>query len=149
MKIEKIEKLITNLHDKTESVIHIKNLKKALSHGLVSKKVHGVISFNQKGQLKPYIDINTELRKGAKNGFEKDFFKLMNNSVFGKTMEDFRKQRDLNLQQQKGEENYHTAKFLTENFLGIEMRKTQIFMNKPVYLSLSILDLSKTVMYEF
>ena len=91
MKIKKVKKLVANLHDKTEYVIHIRNLKQALNHGLVLKNVHRVI--NQNAWLKPYIDMNTDLRKKAKNDFEKDFFKLMNNAVFGKTMENMRKQR--------------------------------------------------------
>ena len=66
--------------------MHIKVLKQASNHGSVLKKVHRVIQFNQEDWLKPYIDMNTKLRKEAKNDFEKDFFKLMNNSVFGKTM---------------------------------------------------------------
>ena len=72
MKIEKVEKLVANLHDKTEYVIHIRNLKQALNHGLILKKVHRVIKFNQEGCLKPYIEMNTELRQEAKNDFEKD-----------------------------------------------------------------------------
>ena len=73
MKIEKVEKLLANLHDKIEYVIHIINLKQALNHGLVLKKVHRVIIFNQTAWLKPYIDINTDPKKKAKNNFEKDF----------------------------------------------------------------------------
>ena len=84
MKIEKVEKLVANLHDKTEYVIHIRNLKQALNHGLVLKKVHRVIKFNQNAWLKPYIDMNTDLRKKAKNNFEKYFFVLMNNVTFWK-----------------------------------------------------------------
>ena len=84
MKIEEVEKLANNLHDKTEYVIHIRNLKQALNHGLVLKKVHRVIKFNQKSWLKPCIDMNTKLRQKAKNNFEKDFSTLVINAVFGK-----------------------------------------------------------------
>ena len=74
MKIEKVEKLVANLYDKTEYIVHIRNLKQALNHGLVLKKVHRVIKFNQNAWLKPYIDMNTDLRKNAKADFDKDFF---------------------------------------------------------------------------
>ena len=84
MKFGKVEKLVANLHDKTEYVIHIRNLKQALNHGLVLKKVHRVIKFNQKSWLKPCIDMNTKLRQKAKNNFEKDFSTLVINAVFGK-----------------------------------------------------------------
>ena len=93
MKIEKVEKLVANLHDKTEYVIHIRNLQQALNHGLVLKKVHRMIKFNQNAWLKPYIDMNTDLRKKAKYDFEKDFFQLMSNAVSGITMGNWRKQR--------------------------------------------------------
>ena len=92
-KLKKIKKLTANLYDKNEYVIHIKNLKQELNHGLILKKVHRVIKFNEKAWLKPYIKMNTKLRQKAKNNFEKDFFKLMNNTVFGKTMENVRKYR--------------------------------------------------------
>ena len=97
MKIDKCSKLVCNLYDKNNYVVHIRALKQALNHGLILKKVHRVIQFNQEAWLKEYIDMNTELRKQAKNDFEKDFFKLMNNSVFGKTMENIRNHRDIEL----------------------------------------------------
>ena len=84
MTIEKVKKLFASLHDKTEYVIHIINLKQALNHGLVLKKVHRVIKFVQKAWLKAYIDVNTELRNKAKNNFEKDFSKLINNLILEK-----------------------------------------------------------------
>ena len=95
MKVNKCHKLVCNLHSKNNYIIHIRSLKEALNHGLILKKVHRVIQFNQEACLKPYINMNTELRKQAKNDFGKDFFKLMNNSVFGKMMENVWKHRDI------------------------------------------------------
>ena len=154
MKTEKVEKLVANLHDKTECVKHIRNLKQTLNHGLVLKNVYRMIKFNQNACLKPYIDMNTYLRKKAKNNFEKDFFKLMNNAVFGKIMENVRKHRDIILVTTErrwsylvSEPNYDTIKFFTEHLLAIEMKETEILMNKPVYLGFPILELSKILMY--
>ena len=100
--------------------------------------------------------MNTKLRTEAKNDFEKDFFKLMNNAVFRKTMENVRKHRDIKLvttdkrrNQLASEPNYHTTKYFSENLMAIEMKKTKVKMNKPIYLGMSILDISKTLMYEF
>ena len=120
------------------------------------KNAHRVIKFNQNAWLKLYIDMDTKLWQKEKNSFEKEFFKLMNNAVFGKTMENVRKHRNIKLvttERRKNylasQPNYYTTKFFTGNLLGIEIRKTQILLNMPVYLGLSILDLTKTVMYEF
>ena len=106
-------------------VVHISILKQALDHGLKLKKVHRVIEFNHKAWLKKYIDINTELRKKASNDFEKDFFKLMNNAVFGKTMENVRKHRDIKLGKTDCkrnklvfEPNYHTMKLIEDKFIN-------------------------------
>ena len=144
------------MYDKKNYVVHIRSLKQVLNHGLLLNKFHRVIQFNQEAWLKPYIEMNNELRKQAKNGFEKDFFKFMNNSVFGKTMENVRKPRDIKLvttdkrrNQLVSEPNYHTKKWFSENLLAIEMKKTEVKLNKPVYLGLSILEISKTLMYEF
>ena len=97
MKINKCSKLAYNFYDKNNYVVHIRLLKQALNHGPILKKVHRVIQFNQKAWSKEYIDMNTKLRKQAKNGFAKDFFKLMNSSVFEKTMENVSKHRDIKL----------------------------------------------------
>ena len=156
MEVNKCKKLVCNLFNKKKYVVHINTLKQALNHGLKLKKIHRVIKFNQKEWLKPYIDMNTELRKAAKNDFEKDLFKLMNNSVFRKTMENIRKHRDIKLvttdkkrSKLVSEPNYHTINLISEDLLIIEMKKTKVKMNKPIYLGLSILEISKTIMYKF
>ena len=97
IEINKCKKLICNLSNKKKYVTHINSLKQALNHGLKLKKIHRIIELNHEAWLEPYTDMNTELRKAGKNYFEKYFFKLMNNSVFGKTMENIRKHRDIKL----------------------------------------------------
>ena len=156
MILDKTKKLVCNLHDKKNYVVHIGVLKQALDHELKLRKVHRVIEFNQKEWLKEYIDVNTELRKNAANDFEKDFFKLMNNAVFGKTMENVRKHRDIKLVRTDkkrnklvSEPNYHTMKLIDDNLAIIEMKKVKVKMNKPIYLGLCILEISKIIMYEF
>ena len=156
MEINKCKKLVCNLFNKKKFVTHISSLKQALNHGLKLKQIHRVTEFNQKEWLKPYIDMNAELRKASKNDFEKDLFKLMNNSVFRKTMEKIRKYRDIKLvttdkkrSKLVSEPNYHTINLISEDLSIIEMKKTKVKMNKPIYLGLSILEISKTLMYEF
>ena len=135
--------------------MYIRNLKKTLNHGLVLKKLHRIIKFKQKAWLKLYIDINTNLRKKAKNDFVKSVFQLNNNAVFGKTIKNVRKQRDITIftaQRRRRSylvSSYHIPNFFTKNLLAMEMKKTQIFMNKPVYLELSILELHEILMCEF
>ena len=144
------------MYNKENYVIHIEALKQALNHGLVLKRVHRVIKFYQEAWLKPYIDINIELRTDAKNEFEKDVFNLMNNSIFGKTMESVRNHRDIkivttNKQRNKytSEPIYHTTKWISKNLLIMEMKKTEVKINKSIYLGQAILDICKTLMYEF
>ena len=156
MVVNNTKKLICNLQDKKDYVVHINVLKQALDHGLKLIKVHQVIEFDQEAWLKEYTNFNTELRKKATNDFEKDFFKLMNNVVFGKTMENVRKHRDVKLVKTDkkrnklvSEPNYHTMKLIDDNLAIIEMKKVKVKMNKPIYLGLSIPDISKITMYEF
>ena len=118
MKIDKCKKHVCNLYDKKNYAVHIRSLNQALSHWLTLKKNHRVLQFNQEVWLKPYIDINIKVRKQAKNDFEKDFFTLMNDAVFGKTMENVRKHIDIKFvttdkrrNQLVSEPNYHTTKY--------------------------------------
>ena len=154
--INKVEKLIPNLNDKKRYVLHYESLKQYLSLGMKITHIHRGIKFEESDWMKQYIDLNTDLRAKAKNEFEKEFFKLMNNSVYGKTIENLRKRVDITLVNSKKKAKRLTAKpnfkkctIFTENLCAIEMRKTQIYFNKPVYLGMCILDLSKTLMYDF
>ena len=156
MKINKCSKLVCTTQNKENYVIHIRALKQALNHGLKLTKVRRIIQFDQEAWLKPYIDMNTKLRKEAKNDFEKDFFKLMNNSVFGKTMENVRNHRDIKIVTTDkrrsilaSEPNYHSSKRISKDLMIMEMKKVEVKMNKPIYLGQAILDISKTLMYEF
>ena len=121
MKVNKCNKLVCNVFNKKKYVTHINSLK---------QKIHRIIEFNQEAWLKPYIDMNTEFRKAARNDFEKDLFKLMNSSVFGKTMENIRKHRDIKLvttdkkrSKLVSELNYHTVNLISEDLSIIEIKK--------------------------
>ena len=151
-----VEKLIPNLRDKKKYVLHYKNLIQCLDMGLKIKHIHRGIKFVESEWMKSYIDKNTNLRAKAKNNFEKDFFKLMNNSVFGKTMENIRNRVDVKLVNTKekliklvAKPNFRSRKIFNENLVSVHMKKTSLTMNKPVYLGMCILDLSKTIMYDF
>ena len=161
MKIDKCEKLVCNLYDKKNYVMHIRALKQALDHGLILKKVQKVNEFNLLDSildswLKPYIDINTKLRAKVKNNFQKTFFKDMNNLVYGKTMENVKKHRYIKLVTTDrirsclvAKPNYHTTKWFSENLPATEMNKTEVTTNKLVSLGLSILDINKIATYEY
>ena len=130
-KVNKVHQLLTTLKEKEKYVVHISALKQTLDHGLKLKKVHRVIQFIQETWLKPYIDMNTDLRKDAKNDFEKDFFKLINNSVSGKAMKNVRNHRDIklvttNAQRKKyvSDPNYMTSKCFSKDLMAVETRKT-------------------------
>ena len=151
-----VEKLIPNLRDKIKYVIHYKNLMQCLKLGMKLKKIHRGIKFIESAWLKPYIDKNTNLRTQAKNNFEKDFYKLMNNSVFGKTMENIRNRVNVKLVTSRekfkklvAKPNFKSRKIFNENLVSVHMKKTSLTMNKPVYLGMCILDLSKIIMYDF
>ncbi|KAJ4430672.1 hypothetical protein ANN_19263 [Periplaneta americana] len=152
----KHKKLLTTLHFKQHYVAHYKLLQQAVDNGLQIVKIHRVIKFKQSYWLKQYIDLNTELRKIAKNNFEKDFFKLMNNAVFGKTMENVRKRphfrlvsNDEKLKKLISKPYFLDRVIYAENLVGIHLARTQILFDKALYVGMCILELSKVHMYNF
>ena len=151
-----VAKLIPNLNDKKHYVLHYENLKQCVSLGLKITKIHRGIQFRESAWLKEYIDLNTALRTAAKNDFEKEFFKLMNNSVFGKTMERIENHVDIRLVTERdaaiklaAKPYYDRCTIFDENLIAVHMRRTRLVYNKPIYLGMCILDLSKTLMYDF
>ena len=150
------EKLTPNLKDKKNYVLHYRNLQQYVRHGLKVTKIHRVLQFQQSAWLKNYIALNTTKRKAAKNPFEKDFFKLMNNAIFGKTMENVRKRKtvelvsnDRRMKRVVAKPTFHRFKIFNEDLVGVHLLKCKLDCNKPIQVGLSILDLSKTLMYEF
>ncbi|GFX78922.1 uncharacterized protein TNCV_3912111 [Trichonephila clavipes] len=152
----KEKRLLTTLYLKTNYVVHIRNLKQYLKLGLVLKKVHKILEFHQESWLQPYIKKNTQLRTEAENEFEKNFYKLMNNAIFGKTMENIRKRVDIRLcsngekaEKFISEPNFKDRTIFCENLAAFRMGRTSLTLNKPIAVGMSILDISKTLMYEF
>ena len=151
-----VHKLIPTLSKKEKYVLHYRNLQLYIDLGLKVTKVHRVLEFNQSPWLKQYIDFNTEKRMNAKNAFEKDFFKLLNNSVFGKTMENIRKRVDVRLitdekklLKMASKPTYVSNKIFNENLVAVHKIKETLTLNRPAYVGMCILDLSKTLMYDF
>ena len=151
-----VHKLIPTLSNKEKYVLHYRNLQLYLDLGLKVKKVHRVLEFNQSPWLKQYLNFNTQKRTQAKNSFEKDFFKLMNNSVFGKTMENIRKRVDVRLitdekklLKMASKPTYVSSKIFNENLVAVHKIKKTLTLNRPAYVGMCILDLSKVLMYDF
>jgi hypothetical protein len=151
------DKLIPNLFDKTEYIVHYRNLQYYVSQGIVIKKIHEAIEFDQASWMKPYIEFNTTERAKAKNDFEKDFYKLMNNSVFGKTMENLRKRVRVSVVQPQthpkkykkltSDPSFKSRKIFSENLVAIHRRKTEVMLNRSTYVGMCVLNLSKLCMY--
>jgi hypothetical protein len=153
---QNVRKLVPNLRDKRNYVLHYRNLKLYLSLGMKLVKVHRALAFVQSPWLRPYIVFNTEKRKLARNDFEKDFFKLLNNSVFGKTLENIRKHVSVDLVHKPdrlkkviAKPNVKAFRIFSPDLAAVHLGKTKLVLNKPVYVGLSVLDLSKASMYEF
>lgn len=153
------KKLLSTLHNKKNYVIHYKMLQCALRNGLVLKKIHKVLEFAQSEWLKPYIELNTMLRTQAKNEFEKNFYKLLINAIYGKTMENMRSRIEIFLKT-KWKGRYGASKLIAlpnfkkytifdENLTAIELNKVEILMDKPIAIGMAILDISKVLMYDF
>lgn len=155
------KKLLLTLEDKKNYVIHYRMLKLALQQGLVLKRIHRALQFHQSSWLKPYIQLNTDMRTKATNEFEKNQYKLMSNSVFGKTMESQRKRVDIRLRTYWNQSSRYGARALisspqykrhiifNEDLVAIEMHRTNIYMNKPIIIGMAILDISKWLMYDY
>ncbi|KAE9524458.1 hypothetical protein AGLY_015179 [Aphis glycines] len=142
---EQLPKLLTSLYDKKKYIIHYETLKLYIKLGLKITKIHRVLEFSQSPWLKLYIDFNTYLRSKAKNEFEKEYFKLMNNSVyiFRRTM------MNAKLEKLIVKPNFDRRTIFTENLVAIHMKRTQIFFKQPIYIGMCVLDLSKSLMYDF
>ena len=156
IKVNGVEKLICHFKPRKNYVVHYRNLRLYLEMGMKITAVHRGISFYQSPWMEPYIRKNTELRKTAANSFEKDFFKLMNNSVFGKTIENIRKRQNIHLVDNRkkalklsSRPNFDRCTIFDSNLIAVHMKKTEVYFNKPVYVGQSILDLSKTLMFDF
>ena len=155
-KLKGIDKLICSFHPKKHYVLHYKNLKQYLQEGMILKNVHRGIKFNQSPWMEPYIRKNTDLGKVAKNAFKKDLFKLMKNSVFGKTIENIRKRQNVILVDNRKKAailstkpNFERLTIFHENLVAVHMNKTEVYFNKPIYVGQAILDISKTLMFDF
>ena len=156
MIVNGVEKLISHFKPRKNYVVHYRTLRQCLEMGMRITAVHRGISFYQSPWMEPYIRKNTELRKTAANSFEKDFFKLMNNSVFGKTIENIRKRQNIYLIDNRkkalrlsSRPNFDRYTIFDKNLIAIHMLKTEVYFNKPVYVGQAILDLSKTLMFNF
>lgn len=162
----KTPKLIANLYNKYNYVIHIAHLSECLRNGLILKKIHRVISFKQDDFLKRYIELNTSLRKISKSKFEKDQYKLFINAIFGKTIENKRKHVNLKLvnewvdnsnktkkrtaaAQLIAKPNLSSVKVFSENFVAIQLKQEKIFLDKPIYVGFSVLEYAKSHLYSF
>lgn len=155
----KEKKLLLTLFDKNNYVIHYKMLKCALQHGLVLKKIHRTLMFTQSKWLQPYIELNTILRMKATNEFEKNFYKLLINAIYGKTMENVRSRCDIQLKTQwRGRygahkliamPNFKKFTMFDEDLVAIHMNKTSVLMDKPIAIGMSVLETSKVLMYDF
>lgn len=160
------KKLVANLYDKYKYVIHYLHLQECLRNGLVLLKIHKILAFSQKAFLEPYISLNTSLRQKATSDFERDFFKKQNNSIFGKTIENKRKQVDVKLvnvwkdnfnstnkvcgaEKYVSAPNFKNLAIISDNLVAIQLRPTKVILDRPIYVGFTILELAKSHLYNF
>lgn len=155
----KLPKLLTTLYNKEKYILHYRSLKQVLEHGLILTKVHRVLEFKQSTWLKPYIELNTKLRTLAITDFQKEHYKIKINAIYGKTMENIRKHRLIRLinsyegrygaKNMISSPNFHNRTIFDDDLMAIEMRKLELKFNKPLYIGMAILDISKVCLYDF
>ena len=150
IKIGNVNKLVANVGNKSKYALHYKNLSLYLSLGIKLTKVHRILKFKQSNWFKIYIDCNTDKIKNTANNFKKDFFKLMNNSIYGKKRENLTKKISAkNYKKYVSKASFVLQKIFSENVVAIHETKPVLTLNEPVYVGFSTLDLSKYLMQDF
>ena len=156
LKVDKVLKLIPNLNDKEKYIIHIRNLKQCIKLGMKIKRIHRVLEFEQSAWIKSYVDLNTNKRIQAKTEFEKSFYKGLINSIYGKTVESVENRIDLRIVKDDkhfenlvNKPNFETFTIFSKNLIACQMKRIRVFYDKPIYVGMSVLDVSKYFMYDF
>ena len=151
-----IKKLTPNLYSKKNYVVHYRNLKYYLSQGLILTKIHRILEFKQSPWMKPYIDFNTQKRMEATNEADQNLFKLLNNAVYGKTMENMRKRMKIRIiktpkdfLKYASRPTYINHDIFGKNLVAVHEKPQELKLDKPIYVGFTVLELSKLAMYEF
>lgn len=155
-KFKPTTKLVPNLMNKENYIVHIRNLQFYTEMGMKIIRVHRVMSFQQSAWMKPYVEFNTEMRKKATTELDKNLYKLLVNAVFGKTMENVRAYKNIEMvtsatrmRKVLKKPHFERAVIFTDNLVACSVRRTKTMLNKPIYIGFTVLDLSKLIMYDF
>ena len=156
IKVSDVKKLIPNLNTKVKYIVHYKNLKHYLRLGMKLVKIHRILRFKQKDWLKSYTDFNTKKRRLSIDEFNKGLYKLMNNCIYGKSIENIKKRINATLANDKrgyfkivNKPNFVSQKIIDKNFTAVHCSKKVLTLNKPIYVGPCILELSKLLMNQF